>query len=174
MARGCSRGIESTADSSFSLLAEADGSPRTAECDGLRCEECNDLFSSHDFNRHWKTHGARERKFFCRYCPYSSDYGSTITRHEMTHTGERPYACNVCGRAFGTKHHLVTHLRSHTGERPYDCDMCDKAFMTSSDLSRHKKTHASDAPFVCRECGKGYACKENLLAHCILHYKSKS
>ncbi|KAG0146992.1 hypothetical protein CROQUDRAFT_670801 [Cronartium quercuum f. sp. fusiforme G11] len=53
------------------------------------------------------------------------------------------YGCQICGRAFQRQTTLTQHQITHTGERPYGCPVagCDKAFTTASNAKRHAKTH---------------------------------
>lgn len=38
---------------------------------------------------------------------------STLSRHELIHTGDRPFACNYCDKRFNQKGNLSKHLASH-------------------------------------------------------------
>lgn len=55
----------------------------------------------------------------------------------------KKYTCQTCGRAFQRQTTLTQHQITHTGERPYACPIagCEKAFTTASNAKRHAKTH---------------------------------
>ncbi|PLW17432.1 hypothetical protein PCASD_16377 [Puccinia coronata f. sp. avenae] len=69
-----------------------------------------------------------------------SDVTSPSTASEQP---VKKHRCQTCGRAFQRQTTLTQHQITHTGERPYSCPVagCDKAFTTASNAKRHAKTH---------------------------------
>lgn len=58
----------------------------------------------------------RRRRFYCKYCNYSTKIKQHITYHEVKHTGARPFQCAICKRTFTVKSSLRRHLLSHGGK----------------------------------------------------------
>ncbi|XP_040061249.2 gastrula zinc finger protein XlCGF7.1-like isoform X1 [Ixodes scapularis] len=115
-------------------------------------------------------HPHREKKYQCRYCPFSCSRSSGVKKHERTHTGEKPFSCNVCHKVFAEKGNLQVHKRIHTGEKPFRCQTCHMAFAGSTDLKRHNITvHTGDKPFRCGTCGAVFSRQFQLRCHEALH-----
>ncbi|XP_040078569.1 zinc finger protein 239 isoform X2 [Ixodes scapularis] len=106
-----------------------------------------------------------EGMYHCEFCPYSSPYQISVTRHERTHTGKKPFRCSVCERAFAQMTHLQGHMRTHTGEKPFSCEVCQKAFTRSHDLKIHKRAHTGERPYQCGKCEKQFSKRVRLLCH---------
>ncbi|KAM7291941.1 gastrula zinc finger protein XlCGF7.1-like [Ixodes scapularis] len=83
----------------------------------------------------------REKKYECRFCPFSSSRSSNLRQHERTHTGEKPFSCAVCHKKFTQKARLQAHEKIHTGEKPFRCQTCEKAFSDKSNLQVHNRIH---------------------------------
>ena len=58
-------------------------------------------------------------------CGQGSKDRSSLSTHEMTHTGEKPYVCGECGHTFSDKAVFITRERIHPGEKPYVCRECE-------------------------------------------------
>ncbi|XP_064463845.1 zinc finger protein 585A-like [Ornithodoros turicata] len=87
----------------------------------------------------------KEGRHRCRFCSYSSDYTTTVKKHERVHTGERPYVCPVCFKAFRQKGALDTHARTvHEGQRNYLCSTCGRAFKQRPHLWRHRRLYTNN------------------------------
>ncbi|KAM7292524.1 hypothetical protein ISCGN_025666 [Ixodes scapularis] len=111
----------------------------------------------------------RQKKYQCRFCPFSSSYPSDVKGHERTHTGEKPFSCRFCYRVFALKSNLHVHERIHTGEKPFRCQTCQKAFTRSSDLVRHRRVHTGNKPYGCGTCGAAFQRRFQLRCHEGLH-----
>uniref|UniRef100_A0A8D3AQB5 C2H2-type domain-containing protein n=1 Tax=Scophthalmus maximus TaxID=52904 RepID=A0A8D3AQB5_SCOMX len=210
-----------------SLVAQREHKSTHMENGEYLCSECGRAFAwKSALVRHLKIHGEdadqversfkcphcdlgfscvnylnRENVFGCSQCDKSFVYKATLTRHELTHSGERPYLCSDCGKGFFShaellKHerfhtghkpfqcphcdkkftqscYLTIHLRYHTGIRPYSCTECDKRFLSANRLKRHQRTHSGEKPYLCVECGKGFRHLDMLgIWCCILTFNS--
>ncbi|KAH9810022.1 hypothetical protein DFH28DRAFT_1085871 [Melampsora americana] len=73
----------------------------------------------------------------------SSSTSSSASSSQSPPPPVKKYTCQTCGRAFQRQTTLTQHQITHTGERPYACPIagCDKAFTTASNAKRHAKTH---------------------------------
>ncbi|XP_044534393.1 zinc finger protein 777 isoform X1 [Gracilinanus agilis] len=143
--------------------------------------------------------GAGTKPYQCSECDSSFSHKSSLTKHQITHTGERPYTCpeckksfrlqislvihqrvhagkhevsficSLCGKSFSRPSHLLRHQRTHTGERPFKCPECEKSFSEKSKLTNHCRVHSRERPHACPECGKSFIRKHHLLEHRRIH-----
>ncbi|KAM9365827.1 uncharacterized protein KZ484_011914 [Pholidichthys leucotaenia] len=104
-----------------------------------------------------------ERQYRCSYCGKRYSHGSSLYRHQQTHTGknamtaakralettqhEPPYTCPHCGMTFKGSRMLGSHLRLHGKRRIHPCNICGKEFNHSSSLSRHRLIHKKGKGF---------------------------
>lgn len=56
----------------------------------------------------------KHRRYFCKFCPYSTKTKQHITYHEVKHTGVRPFQCTLCDKTFSAqsslrRHRLINH-----------------------------------------------------------------
>ncbi|KAL3183803.1 hypothetical protein MRX96_033874 [Rhipicephalus microplus] len=143
------------------------------------CEDCGRMFTVQkmlDHHRRIKHHQRPQGKHSCAHCPYSSNYRSSVIRHERTHMGEKPFVCHVCCKGFTDHGHLKTHLLVHTGEKPYECSVCGQRFTTSSGMARHQRSlhSGNDARLhMCAQCGKGFMESSALTKHRLIHTGAK-
>jgi KRAB domain-containing zinc finger protein len=81
----------------------------------------------------------------CNYpdCLMEFDNRWSLTRHEMTHTGEKHFKCFTCSKRFVQKCSLTRHEHTHSDERPFPCthSNCGKRFKLKEYLRTHMKTH---------------------------------
>lgn len=78
------------------------------------------------------------------YSPFAASSRSSVTSvSTVSEQPIKKHRCQICGRAFQRQTTLSQHQITHTGERPYACPVsgCDKAFTTASNAKRHAKTH---------------------------------
>ncbi|KAH9447003.1 hypothetical protein Pst134EA_028987 [Puccinia striiformis f. sp. tritici] len=78
------------------------------------------------------------------YLPSKASTGSDVTSPSVvSEQPVKKHRCQICGRAFQRQTTLTQHQITHTGERPYSCPVagCGKAFTTASNAKRHAKTH---------------------------------
>ncbi|XP_077517663.1 histone-lysine N-methyltransferase PRDM9-like isoform X5 [Amblyomma americanum] len=140
------------------------------------CETCGDLFSAQELlEKHRPSDHSQkpEGRYSCRYCPYTSDHKTNVTRHQRNHTGERPFVCKECGKAFVLRQHLTYHLLIHSKKKPHECTDCGQRFRDAFHMARHRKVHHSSggrlASLVCRFCGNGFfemcVLKRHILTH---------
>ncbi|XP_061433888.1 histone-lysine N-methyltransferase PRDM9-like [Lethenteron reissneri] len=143
----------------------------------LPCPACNRQFicrsslQYHVQSRHPTKPSNKSHQ--CDQCPYSTDYKSTLKKHQRTHTGEKPFKCTVCEKAFARLSHLHSHQRTHTGEKPFKCTVCEKAFAHLQHLHSHQRTHTGEKPFKCTVCEKAFAHLQHLHSHQRTHTGEK-
>ncbi|XP_036285733.2 zinc finger protein 777 isoform X1 [Pipistrellus kuhlii] len=155
--------------------------------------------SKHTLKPRPKSPGGGPKPYKCPECDSSFSHKSSLTKHQITHTGERPYTCpeckksfrlhislvihqrvhagknevsficSLCGKSFSRPSHLLRHQRTHTGERPFKCPECEKSFSEKSKLTNHCRVHSRERPHSCPECGKSFIRKHHLLEHRRIH-----
>ncbi|XP_077519891.1 zinc finger Y-chromosomal protein 2-like [Amblyomma americanum] len=153
---------------------------KSAPVPAFPCETCGDQFSAQELlERHRQSSHSQKLKgsYSCRYCPYSSNNKSNVTKHQRTHTGERTFVCKECGKAVARRDHLTSHLLTHSKKRPHECTDCGQRFKRASDMTRHRQMrHSSGGRFaslVCRFCGKRFYNLGLLNQHILTHTGEK-
>ncbi|XP_061434464.1 LOW QUALITY PROTEIN: histone-lysine N-methyltransferase PRDM9-like [Lethenteron reissneri] len=143
----------------------------------LPCPACNRQFICRSSLQHHvqRRHPTKpsNKSHQCDQCPYSTDYKSTLKKHQRTHTGEKPFKCTVCKKAFADTSTLHRHQRTHTGEKPFKCTVCEKAFARLSTLHSHQRTHTGEKPFKCTVCETAFADTATLHRHQRTHTGEK-
>ncbi|KAJ8373409.1 hypothetical protein AAFF_G00265360 [Aldrovandia affinis] len=72
--------------------------------------------------------GAREKRFFCKYCGKGFTRQNALDIHQRVHTGEKPFRCAQCGKRFSDSSNHRRHQSVHSGERPFSCTLCERSF----------------------------------------------
>ncbi|XP_061434460.1 oocyte zinc finger protein XlCOF6-like [Lethenteron reissneri] len=143
----------------------------------LPCPDCNRQFICRSSLQHHvqRRHPTKpsNKSHQCDQCSFSTDYKSSLKKHQRTHTGEKPFKCTVCEKAFARISNLHSHQRTHTGEKPFKCTVCEKAFADSSHLHSHQRTHTGEKPFKCTVCEKAFALLSTLHSHQRTHTGEK-
>ncbi|XP_067940735.1 zinc finger protein OZF-like isoform X1 [Watersipora subatra] len=107
----------------------------------------------------------------CKYCGKYFSSSDSLTKHELTHTGERPHPCTLCDKRFTQRAHLRTHLLTHTKEKPHICQYCNRGFALKATLISHELTHTGIKPHLCSVCGRAFTSKSEMKRHEALHYE---
>ena len=82
---------------------------------------------------------SEEKPYSCDQCSAKFTQKSSLTKHQLIHSGEKPYSCDQCLAKFSQKGSLTAHQRNHTGEKPYSCEDS----MTSHQLVQsHRLIHS--------------------------------
>ncbi|CAH1259029.1 ZNF208 [Branchiostoma lanceolatum] len=99
------------------------------------------------------------RPYVCSHCPAKFALGTTLERHEKTHSCEEPspttstlrspgedeknYHCEECPAKFSSERDLKRHQEIHDSRKPkpYSCSYCTAKFTVTSHLARHVKIH---------------------------------
>ncbi|XP_038611493.1 zinc finger protein 777 [Tachyglossus aculeatus] len=136
-----------------------------------KCPECESSFShKSSLSKHQITHTG-ERPYTCPECKKSFRLQISLVIHQRAHAGkhEVSFICSLCGKSFSRPSHLLRHQRTHTGERPFKCPECEKSFSEKSKLTNHCRVHSRERPHACPECGKSFIRKHHLLEHRRIH-----
>jgi transcription elongation factor Elf1 len=150
---------------------QADSEPkRKEEPESIRCEKCEEVFTSRDYLvKHLEKHQSNE-EFKCDLCNTKFLWRKTMKRHkiEMFDTDGSPkHVCEMCGIHVCTgkllrAHHISVH-------RNFICPACGQSFTLKRNLDSHVKNKIE---FSCSECGKTFCNKRAYKQHMIdVHFK---
>ena len=83
-----------------------------------------------------------EKRFICKTCSYKTNHKSSMTRHEVMHTGAKPYKCDICSYTCSYPTQLKRHKANHHRNSKYICELCGiKPPNYNAALRHYKYTH---------------------------------
>ena len=135
------------------------------------CEICGKTMRDEYRGKHLERHKDRS-SCVCEICGKEFAYKSTLTAHQVVHSGTKPYTCGICGKGFAHKPSLYTHKAVHKEDRPYAC-FCGKTYKLKTLLKKHETLHTRDAPYKCNVCDKRFNIRASYLGHMRTHSKEK-
>lgn len=66
---------------------------------------------------------------------------SSLTRHQIIHSGSKPYQCSICSKGFNRNGNLKDHMFTHAQHKPYKCKICAREFVQSNKFKSHVQMH---------------------------------
>ncbi|XP_063048709.1 zinc finger protein ZFP2-like [Engraulis encrasicolus] len=149
-------------------MKNKDEEPEPVLCGGPETEPTTSVIPQSTAVPVITTHALTEKH--CRsLCGEHFNARTSLTAHQLIHSGERPHVCQQCGKRLSSAAKLKVHNRIHTGERPYACQHCDKRFSRAEDLKRHQLIHTGEKSYVCHQCSKRFTRAEHLRQHQHVH-----
>ncbi|XP_063428730.1 uncharacterized protein LOC134711784 [Mytilus trossulus] len=129
----------------------------------LRCDQCNDNFSSKDFKKHLYTVAHKKNNNKRR--RNAHDFGDKVS----TPSGYTPLECKLCDHKCRGQMILNMHM---TDKHFLVCQLCKKKFDTHSEIKTHHKVdHAEDFPFKCGVCDNVFCDYKSMIHHINIHSK---
>ena len=82
-----------------------------------------------------------EKPFKCPQCDMTFTRSSSLTRHQIIHSGNKPYQCKICSKGFNRNGNLKDHMFTHAQHKPYKCKICAREFVQSNKFKSHVQMH---------------------------------